>query len=72
MHPMKASGPDGTPTLFYKHFWDTIGTNVLDQVLHILNDGGDPTGINKTHIVLIPKFENLLLPMILGLLVCAV
>lgn len=58
MHPTKASGPDGTITLFLKHFWEFLGQDVTDKALHILNDEGDPTSINKTHIDLIPTVKN--------------
>jgi len=44
--------------LFYKQFWDTVGQDVVEKPLSILNDGDDPTTMNKTHIVLIAKVKN--------------
>lgn len=55
MHPLKAPGPDGTPALFYSHFWPTVKKNVLHVVLRILNEGVSPEAINHTHITLVPK-----------------
>ena len=55
MHPTKAPGPDGMCALFYQKCWDTIGNDVCDQILAILNNNDDIENINHTHIVLIPK-----------------
>lgn len=58
IHPTKALGLDGTPALFFQKFWHVINTDVLQTVLAILNNNMDPSFINNTHIILIPKIEN--------------
>lgn len=58
MHPTKGPSPNGTPVLFYKHSWEIVGKDVTDLVLYILNGEGDPTCINKTQTVWIPKVNN--------------
>lgn len=34
---LKAPGPDGMPSVFYKKFWDTLGDHVVKEVLGVLN-----------------------------------
>ena len=58
MHPTKALGPDGTPVLFYKHFWEVVGEDVSRIVVDILNGATDPIGINQTFIALVTKIKN--------------
>lgn len=58
MHFTKALGHDRTAYILYKHFQDMVADGVTREVLDILNDEGDPTCINKTNIVLIPKLKN--------------
>ena len=55
---LKAPGPDGMPALFYKHFWDTVGDQVSQEVLAVLNGGAMPENWNDTIISLIPKVPN--------------
>lgn len=55
MHPTKAPGLDGMPTLFYKKYWHVVGDEVTAYILDILNNGAPIEQINHTHIVLIPK-----------------
>jgi hypothetical protein len=62
MKGLAAPGPDGLPALFYHNYWDIIGLDVSKVVLDILNNGGDPSQFNKTHICLIPKTNNPLHP----------
>ncbi|XP_031125428.1 uncharacterized protein LOC116027784 [Ipomoea triloba] len=51
----KAPGPDGMNPGFYQHFWDVVGTDVTDFVLHCLHSGSFPDSLNDANIVLIPK-----------------
>ncbi len=37
--PLKASGPDGLPPVFYQSFWDDIGPAMTSAVLECLNHG---------------------------------
>lgn len=55
---LKAPGPDGMPSIFYKRFWDLVGDHVKSEVLAVLNGGPMPEGWNDTVIVLIPKVKN--------------
>ena len=55
MAPLKAPGPDGMPPLFYQHYWNTIGNDVTQSVLHFLNSACLPENLNHTFITLIPK-----------------
>ncbi|XP_074283536.1 uncharacterized protein LOC141608084 [Silene latifolia] len=55
MHPLKAPGPDGMNGLFYQTYWHIVGQAVTRTVIGILRGAPFPEGINKTHIVLIPK-----------------
>lgn len=59
MHPMKAPEPDGMPLLFYRHFWPTVKSIVIQTVLDFLNYGAAPPKFHETHIVLVPKTKNL-------------
>jgi hypothetical protein len=43
---LKAPGPDGLPSVFYKNFWDVVGEQLTREVLHVLNGGGMPEGWN--------------------------
>jgi hypothetical protein len=52
---LKAPGPDGMPVVFFKRFWDTVGNQVTNEVLKVLQGGEMPEGWNNTMIVLIPK-----------------
>lgn len=58
MHPTKSPGPDGMPPLFFQSFWNIVGTSFVSTCLHILNNDGDPTPLNHTFIVLIPKTKR--------------
>ena len=58
MHPLKASGPDGMPPLFYQHYWPTVNSVVIQTVVDFLNHGVAPPKFHETHIVLSPKTKN--------------
>ncbi|GMJ04189.1 hypothetical protein HRI_004088000 [Hibiscus trionum] len=55
MAPLKASGFDGYPALFYQRYWSIVGDKVSDFCLQILNNNGDLDAINSANIVLLPK-----------------
>lgn len=54
---MKAPGPDKMPPIFYQHYWQNIGDDVTNVVLHYLNTGIIFIGLNHTYIILIPKVK---------------
>ncbi|GLT33352.1 hypothetical protein SLA2020_079500 [Shorea laevis] len=58
IHSSKAPGPDGMNASFFKHYWPIIGDDVTKAVLEFLNEGIMTKGVNRTHIVLIPKTKN--------------
>ena len=58
MAPLKASGLDGMPPIFYQHFWPDIGMEFSDAVLSCLNSGTFLRSIYHTFITLIPKVDN--------------
>jgi hypothetical protein len=43
------------PAIFFKRFWNTVGSQVTKEVLNVLNGGQMPEGWNNTTIVLISK-----------------
>lgn len=53
-----APGPDGLTALFFHHYWEIIGNDILDFVLNILNNDGNISHINHTYISLIPKISS--------------
>jgi hypothetical protein len=55
---LKAPGPDGLPSVFYKNFWDVVGEKLTHEVRHMLNGGQIPERWNETTIALIPKVEK--------------
>ena len=55
---LKAPGPDGMHAIFYKKFWEVVGTKVTEEVLDVLNGGPMPAEWNDTCVVLIPKVNN--------------
>jgi hypothetical protein len=36
---LKTPGPDGMPSIFFKHFWSTVGNQVTVEVLNVLRGG---------------------------------
>ena len=58
MHHTKAPGPDGMSPIFFQHYWDIVGSEVINCVLNSLNSGVMPYGINETYICLILKVKS--------------
>jgi hypothetical protein len=54
---LKAPGPDGMHSIFYKKFWEVVGEKVTSEVLGVLNGGPMPEDWNDTCVVLIPKIN---------------
>lgn len=57
MHTVKSPGPDGMPPLFFIKFWHIIKYSFISTCLDILNSAADPTTLNHTFVVLIPKVK---------------
>jgi hypothetical protein len=55
---LKAPGPDSMPAIFYKKFWATVGEQVTQEVLAVLNGGDMPAKCNDMVIALIPKVKE--------------
>ena len=58
MHPTKAPVPDGMSPIFFKHYWNIVGLEVVNCVLYSLNSGKMPCSLNETYICLIPKVKS--------------
>lgn len=58
MTPLKASGPDGFHASFFQKQWGTVGGSIVRMVKEFMHTGVLPTGLNDTHIALIPKVKN--------------
>jgi hypothetical protein len=54
---LKAPGPDGLHAIFFKRFWNMLGDELIDEVLHAINNAVIPEGWKDTTIVMIPKVE---------------
>lgn len=59
IHPDKSLGPDGFSPGFYQAYWDIMGVDIAKVCDEAMISGNIPPGINKTHIVLIPKNSSL-------------
>ncbi|GMI69903.1 hypothetical protein HRI_000659600 [Hibiscus trionum] len=55
MAPLKASGPDGFPALFFQQYWSIVGVDLVHFCNMLFSGSASLDGINKTNIVLIPK-----------------
>ena len=56
LEPLKASGIDGKPGMFYQKYWHIVG-ELTTTSLNFLNFGFLQKELNKTIITLIPKVE---------------
>ena len=54
MNPLKAPSPDGMPGLFYRHYWSTVGNQLVTAVQSFFRDGWLLRELNSTFITLIP------------------
>ena len=59
MHPSKSPKSDGMPLFFFQKYWHIVGQDVTTTVLSVLNFGHMLHKMNFTHIVLIPKNNEL-------------
>ncbi|KAK1650518.1 hypothetical protein QYE76_068323 [Lolium multiflorum] len=55
---LKAPGPDGMPSFFYKKNWEVVGPHVVKEVLAVLNGAELPDSWNETWVTLIPKINS--------------
>ncbi|GKB25845.1 RNA-directed DNA polymerase, eukaryota, partial [Tanacetum coccineum] len=51
----KSPGPDGYTFEFFKKYWDLIGLDFCEAVVHFFVNGGFSKGCNSSFITLIPK-----------------
>jgi hypothetical protein len=58
MFSTKAPSPNGFPAHFFQRHWDLCGAEVTSLVMWILRGEDDPSVINNTFIVLIPKVAS--------------
>lgn len=54
----KSPGPDGFTAAFFKHAWDTVGTEVVNAVREFFVTGKLLKEVNHTIIALIPKVSS--------------
>lgn len=55
----KAPGPDGYTALFFQDAWGTIGEEITDVALRVLNQREPLHSWNPTVVTLIPKIKDL-------------
>ena len=58
LHLTKAPEPDGMSPIFFKHYWNIVGPEVVNCVLSSLNSSRMPCRLNETYICLIPKVKS--------------
>ncbi|KAL5568577.1 hypothetical protein UlMin_025152 [Ulmus minor] len=58
MGAFKAPGPDGMTALFYKHYWDIVGWDLVAVVREFFLSNSMAQRLNESFIVLVPKKPN--------------
>lgn len=58
MYPTKAPRPDGMPHLFFQHYWEVVGQDVVVAVRSFLHSTTLLGEVNFTHIWLILKIDS--------------
>ncbi|KAL5569507.1 hypothetical protein UlMin_026082 [Ulmus minor] len=58
MSSFKAASPDGTPSLFYKSYWNTMGDDVVATVRNFFITGHLHPYLNQSNIIQVPKGQN--------------
>lgn len=54
MAPTKAPGPDGMSAIFFQHYWEIVGRDMVFMVKNFFRQGHMLRELNHTHITLIP------------------
>lgn len=60
MYATKAPGPESISPIFFQRHWHIVSSIVTRALLQALNSGVIPPNLSHTHIVLIPKKNNML------------
>lgn len=55
MYTTKASSPNSFHTMFYKKFWNVVGSDICQMVLGFLNGDTNSGDLNETFLILMPK-----------------
>ena len=55
MKSLEAPRPDGFLALFYKHYWETVGDQIVQATQSVFRNGWLQKELNQTFIYLIPK-----------------
>ena len=58
MVPLKSSGLNGMPPLFYQSYWSLLGEDIIQAMLEYLNSGSLPPSLGHSFITLIPKVKS--------------
>lgn len=55
---LKSPGPDGMTGLFYKHYWDIVGADMVEMVQDFFHHGYMLKALNHSFITMIPKSDH--------------
>uniref|UniRef100_A0A803NJC2 RNase H type-1 domain-containing protein n=1 Tax=Cannabis sativa TaxID=3483 RepID=A0A803NJC2_CANSA len=58
IHLDTSPGPDGITPGFFQKCWHIVKQDVCSVVRSLFSDGTIPTGLNRTHIILVPKKKS--------------